>query len=328
MTNPSDPWAQRPDQSEPATEKQPVADGRAETGPQAATDKLEAPGPAADQTPTHTTDYSEAYGSGAHKGGDTASYGYPGPYQPTAPYEFPAHPQYGGEFFDQPPGPGATRELPPYDPGWGAYESENASGVAYGDPGHGPNQAYSAYPQYGPPGAGPPPAQGPADLPPEPPRRRTGLWIALIAAAFLVVVLGGMAAGKLLAGSDTSASSSSPGTQAERSEPMPTSIPDLPGNPGGGGTQPSMPQIPGLGGLDGLGATMGSVTSNDGGTLVLKSLTGSSVTVHTDDKTQVISLGSGTVADLKTGDMVVVQGDKAPDGSINAKIIITTQLPK
>ncbi|WP_280391618.1 DUF5666 domain-containing protein, partial [Nocardia wallacei] len=71
---------------------------------------------------------------------------------------------------------------------------------------------------------------------------------------------------------------------------------------------------------------MGAISTNDGATLTIESLLGSLVTVHTDAKTQVITAGSGKVADLRPGDMVVVQGDKAADGAIQAKIIISTSL--
>lgn len=290
MTNPSDPWAQRPD------------------SPDTPTEKLGGSGRNPDETPTHTKEYSEAYGRGAEPYESTRPYGHPGPYEPTAAYEFPAHPEYQGEFFEQAPGPNATRELPPYDSQWGAYEP------GYGETG--------GYPPYG-SGPGTQHAVGPTGLPVEPPRRRrTGLWIALTAAVFVLVVLGGIAAGLLLAGNDSSSTSA-----AGTSRPAPTRVPVVPPNPSNG-TRPSLPQLPGLGDIDGIGATMGTVTTNGGTTLVLQSLLGNSVTVHTDADTQIISMGSGKVSDLHQGDMVVVQGDKNPDGSIKAKIIISTQLPR
>ncbi|MEV5648289.1 DUF5666 domain-containing protein [Nocardia sp. NPDC052254] len=299
MTNPSDPWAQRPD------------------SPDTPTEKLGASGRDPGETPTHTTEYSEAYGR-RDPYESTTPYGHPGPYEHTASYErgsdpaagtreFPAHPDYQGQFFEQPPGPNGTRELPPYDSRWGAYESE------YGPSG--------GYPTYGPPGTGPQPPTGPTGLPVEQPRRRTGMWLLLTAAVFVLVVLGGIAAGLFLAGNDNSSS-----TEAATGGSVPTRMPAVPPNPSG--AQPTLPALPGLGGIDGLGATMGTVSSNDGSTIVLQSLLGSTVTVHTDADTQVISSGAGAVADLHQGDMVVVQGDKAQDGSITAKIIISTQLPR
>lgn len=294
MTNPSDPWAQRPD------------------SPDTPTEKLGASGRHPDDGANHTTEYSEAYGRSPGPYESTRPYGHPGPYEQTAPYEFPSHPEYEGRYFEQSPGPNATRELPPYDSQWGAYES------GYSEPGE--------YPPYGsgaPGPTGPQGAVGPTGLPVEPPRRhRTGLWIALTAAVFVLVVLGGIAAGLLLAGNDSSSSDA-----AATGRPAPTRVPVVPPNPSGG-AQPSLPQLPGLGDIDGLGATMGTVNSNDGTTIMLQSMLGNSVTVHTDAQTQVISMGSGKVSDLKQGDMVVVQGDKNPDGSIKAKIIISTQLPR
>ncbi|WP_280273758.1 DUF5666 domain-containing protein [Nocardia wallacei] len=281
MTNPSDPWAQRPD------------------SPDAPTEKLGSSGRSEEQT-LHTSEYSEAYGQGVDP---TVPYSN-GPYQQTAAYET-AEPY---SYFDQPPGPNATREIPPYDSAWGAYEP---------GPGYGQQQWAG-----GPPNA---PGQqlGPTGLPVEPPRRRrTGLWIGLTAAIFVLVVLGGIAAGAFLAGNDSSSSSSAAGTTTR---PVPTRQPVVP--PGSsGGPQQSVPGLPGLGDIDNIGATMGAISTNDGTTLTIESLLGSLVTVHTDAKTQVITAGSGKVADLHPGDMVVVQGDKAPDGAIQAKIIISTSL--
>ncbi|RDI63260.1 DUF5666 domain-containing protein [Nocardia pseudobrasiliensis] len=267
MTNPSDPWAQRPD------------------SPDAPTEQVGVPGRAG-EVPRHTSEYSDAYGYGSS------------PAEPT-------------QYFEQPPGPNATREMPAYDTQWGAYES------GYGAPG-GYEQQWNS------PGAPPPGGPyGPTGLPVQPPRRkRTGLWIGLTLALFAVVVLGGIAFGLWLAGNDSTSTSAS-GTTTRS---VPTRIPVIPPQRTPNGTQPSMPPLPGLGDIDSLGATMGTIRSNDGATLTIDSLLGATVTVHTDSKTQVVSSGSGKVADLHIGDMVVVQGDKSPDGSILAKIIISTAL--
>ncbi|MCM6777307.1 DUF5666 domain-containing protein [Nocardia sp. CDC159] len=269
MTNPSDPWAQRPASPDAPTE-QVGTSGRPE------------------ERQLHTTEYSEAYGYGVAA---------------TEPYQY----------FGQPPGPNATRELPAYDTQWGAYES------GYGAPG-----TYEQ--QWNSPGAPPPGGiHPPTGVPPRPPRRnRTGLWIALTLAILVLVVLGGVAVGMLLAGGGDSTSSSAAGTTTTRSAPS-TRIPLNP-PPRTPGTPPSVPPLPGLGDIDNLGATMGTIAANDGVTLTIDSLLGEQVTVRTDAKTQVVSSGSGRVADLHPGDMVVVQGDKTPDGSILAKIIISTAL--
>ncbi|MBF6175478.1 DUF5666 domain-containing protein [Nocardia blacklockiae] len=281
MTNPSDPWAQRPD------------------SPDAPTEKLGSSGRAEEPT-LHTSEYSEAYGQGPDP-----TVPYPTPDQQTAPYQH-AEPY---SYFDQQPGPNPTREIPPYDSAWGAYE-----------PGPGYGQQWAGGP---PPPNAPTEQLGPTGLPVEPPRRkRTGLWIGLTAAIFVLVVLGGIAAGALLAGNDSSSSTSAAGTTTR---PLPTRQPVVPPS-GSAGPQQSIPSLPGLGDIDNIGATMGAISTNDGATLTIESLLGSLVTVHTDDKTQVIAAGAGKVADLHPGDMVVVQGDKAPDGTIQAKIIISTSL--
>lgn len=270
MTNPSDPWAQRPD------------------SPDAPAEQVGVPGRPGDAH-VHTSEYSDAYAYGV---------------APTEPYQY----------FGQSPGPNATRELPPYDTQWGAYES------GYGAPG-GYEQQWNSPGGGGPVGPGGP--YGPTGLPVEPPRRRrTGLWIGLTLGIFALVVLGGIAVGLVLAGNDSTSSSSASGTTTR----VPTTrVPIIPPR-GPGGSQPTAPPLPGLGDINNLGATMGTIRSNDGSTLVIDSLLGASVTVHTDSKTQVITSTSAKVADLHPGDMVVVQGDKSPDGSILAKIIISTAL--
>ncbi|WP_024801729.1 DUF5666 domain-containing protein [Nocardia sp. BMG51109] len=293
MTNPRDPWAQRPDSPEAPTERMGSSGGPGE-------EPLHTSG----EAPLHTSEYSEAYGQGYDP---TVSYTQPSYPQPTypQPYEY-AEPQ---SYFDQPAGPNATRELPPYDSAWGMHESP------YGAPGPGQQWAGGGAPPDGP--------IGPTGMPVEPPRRRrTGLWIGLTAAVFVLVVLGGIAAGMFLAGNDDSSSTSAADTSTRSS---PSRVPVVPPN-GSGGPQSGVPGMPGLGDIDDLGATMGTISTNDGTTLTIQSLLGSLVTVHTDAQTQVVATGAGKVTDLHPGDMVVVQGDKAPDASIQAKIIISTSL--
>jgi len=294
MTNPSDPWAQRPD------------------SPDTPTERIGAPG---EPEGSHTTEYSDTYGAGRN---------------PAEPYQY----------FDQPPGPNPTRQLPPYQSQWGVYDAPEGYESQWGGPAemHYPHGGPAGAPtgqaptvQYGPgynptaeygPGYNPAGGYGPPGLPVEPQRPgRRGTWVALSFGIFAVVVLGAAALGFFLSGHDSSSSSSSVAGGTTGSAPM--QFPVFPQNPGGP-VIPSMPQLPGT---DNLGATMGTVATNDGSTLTIDSLSGSTVTVHTDAKTQVISLGAGTLADLHTGDMVVVQGGKNPDGSILAKIIIGTTIP-
>ncbi|MFC9996408.1 DUF5666 domain-containing protein [Nocardia sp. NPDC127526] len=287
MTNPSDPWSRRPDPD-------PV------DGP---TEKVgRAGGPAG-----HTAEAGAAYG-------------------PTENYAAPT------DYFAQPPGPDATRVMPPPDAAWGAYESGG---------GYAPTSSYETqYLQpgaYAPPGAGGypgypvapgvPGGQQPGGYPPpggpQPPKRNKNLWVVLGIAAFVLVALAGVSVGVLLANKDSSSdTASSTRTTTGNAFPLPldtgTSGVPLPSG---------IPQIPGFGDIEGLGADMGTIASNDGKTLTMTTLAGDTVTVKTDASTQVISLSSTTVADLKVGEMVMVEGDKAADGTIQAKIIISTSLP-
>ncbi|MQY24033.1 DUF5666 domain-containing protein [Nocardia macrotermitis] len=242
------------------------------------------------------TEYSDAYGS-------------------TEPYKY----------FDQAAGPNPTRALPPYQSQWGVYEGPGPGEAAYDTQWIGPARTMPT--QHGPN----PTLVGPTELPPDQPdqlpphRNRRGMWVGLTLVAFAVVVLGAVAVGLFLGG-DSSTSSTAAGTTYRTA---PTQLPMFPQSPDNHGTgTTTAPQLPGLGGtIDSLGATMGTISANDGSTLTVDSLSGNTITVHTDAKTEVIALGSSTIADLHPGDMVVVQGDKNADGSIQAKIVIGTALP-
>ncbi|MEU0502780.1 DUF5666 domain-containing protein [Nocardia sp. NPDC005998] len=275
MTNPNDPWAQRPED--------------------APTEHIGPPGKSGFGQASHSTDHTEAYGPG----GVTSVYPSTEQFDPWAP-----------------PTANATKEFPPYEsqPQWGSYGEPWAGGQD-------PTQV-GAYPQAG---AQYPPGPPGAPLPPDeqPPRRRnTALWIALGLGVVLLIGAVSVVAGVVLGGKDSS-SSTAASTSALPTAGRPTgTVPSGQPSP----TQ-AIPSLPGLGGIDNLGATMGTISANSGGQLTLDTLGGSKVTVRTTDKTQVISLKGGKAADLPVGDMVMVQGDKAADGSIDAKIIISTALP-
>ncbi|MFE7746764.1 DUF5666 domain-containing protein [Nocardia sp. NPDC057455] len=264
MTNPNDPWGQRPED--------------------APTEHLGPPGKSGSGDPTHTTEYLEAYGT-------------------AVPSEYPPTEHYGAW---GPPGPNATREFPAYDAQWAAYPDSG------GD--RWPGTAM-------PPGGGMPPGGAPPPGPPQPPRRNTGLWIALGLGVVLLIGAVGVVAGVLLGGSDSSSADTAAASTARvTSKPVPGTRTAQPTPPSG------LPSVPGLGDVDGLGATVGTITANDGGTLTVSSVMGNTITVRTDASTQVIALTGTEVSDLAPGELVMIQGDKGPDGSIQAKIIIGTSL--
>ncbi|MFC6011308.1 DUF5666 domain-containing protein [Nocardia lasii] len=255
MTNPKDPWGQRPDDSP--------------------TERLGSPG-------------SES----------------------TAPY--------GGSSFDewgQPSNP--TQALPPHDAQWGDYES------AYPGAQPPPYGQQAQQPGYGQVPPQPPPGYRPQDggPPEEPPKRHTGLWIALVLGIVALIAVGGVLAGLVLTGNSADDGDTVAAPTTTQPLAPPTLSPTTPGSP------PSLPGLPGLGGTDDLGATMGSITANTGTEITMSTLGGSDIRVLIDDATQVISLTSTKASELPVGDMVMVQGDKNPDGSIHAKIIISTALP-
>jgi hypothetical protein len=195
------------------------------------------------------------------------------------------------------------------------------------DPNKPPPNPTQAYPTYqgqqwnGYPGEIPPLDQQPGGVPP---RRNIGLWIAIGACVLLLIAVVG--AGFLIFGSKNDSSSTASGTNATTVRPIPS------GPKTSGQAQPPLslpsgiPGIPGLGNDSG-GAAIGSISANDGATLTINELTGGSVTVHTNSDTQVVSLTGDKISDLKVGEAVVVQGDKQGDGSIMAKVIVSTSLP-
>ncbi|WP_067845536.1 DUF5666 domain-containing protein [Nocardia lijiangensis] len=256
MTNPKDPWGQRPGDTP--------------------TEHLGPPG-----------------ASGYDPSGDTTRY-------PT-PEQF----EWG------PPPENATKQLPPMESQWGGYEGGYGNQYPGGPqfPGaQGMNQPGGVPPGAVPPG-GPPMDQ-------QPPKRNTGLWVALTLGVVALVAVAGVVAGLVLGERDSSST-----TAAATATHTTTHHP--PGQPG-----PSkLPEMPGLPGIDGIGATMGTISANEAGQLIIDTLSGNTMNVLTDELTQVISLSGAKPADLPVGDMVMVQGDKGQDGSIRAKIIISTALP-
>ncbi|WP_227997473.1 DUF5666 domain-containing protein [Nocardia australiensis] len=239
--------------------------------------------------------------------------GFDQPADPTETYTYEPAPAYPSteQMEPWPPPPvNATRELPPYDNQWGGYES------TYGE-----QWADTTMPAGTGGGGVPPGPPGPVDQYP-PPKRNTGLWVALVIGVVALIAVAGVVAGLLLGSKDSSSTSAA----SSATVTLPPAARET-GTPKSGQSTATIPSLPGLGDIDGLGATMGTISANNGGTLTVDSLSGSAVTVHTDAQTQVISLSAAKATDLPVGDMIVIQGDKAADGSIQARIIISTSLP-
>ncbi|WP_433607282.1 DUF5666 domain-containing protein [Prescottella agglutinans] len=225
------------------------------------------------------------------------------------------------------PPPNPTQAFPTYDPRFDPQATPAN-----------PTQAYPTY--YGaggyPPPAGgyPPPGQPPIgeapaieDTPEHKPARKVGLWAA--AAAGILLLALGLIVGFMLnsGGPDNATTATAPSTRtAAPAVPPRTSAP--PSQTAPDATSP-LESIPGgVGDLIGkAGTAMGTITTNDGGTLTLDALGGSTITVHTTPDTSLISLTARSVADLKPGESVLVQGDKVENGTVTAKLIIGTSLP-
>ncbi|MFD4183578.1 DUF5666 domain-containing protein [Rhodococcus sp. NPDC058514] len=242
--------------------------------------------------------------------------------QPTQQFDRPVEPsapQYTADpyqAYGQVP-PNATQAYPTYQ-GYDPNQPPNAT------------QAYPTYQGYDP---NQPPAQPPAGASPyldggqkKGPGKGV-LAVALVVAGLLLAAVVGLGVMLIGGGPDSPSSASGPATST-RTLPRPTNTPPRTTEPPAT-TGPDLSQIPGGVGevIGAAGAAVGTIASNDGSTLILDGIGGSAVTVVTNESTKVISLSGAKVGDLKAGDTVVVQGEKAQDGSVTAKLIVNTTIP-
>jgi hypothetical protein len=99
------------------------------------------------------------------------------------------------------------------------------------------------------------------------------------------------------------------------------------GRPGGGyrgGPGTGQNGAPGTGQNGGFrGGTVGTIDHVDGTTVYVKTQNGTVVKVSTSDQTKVDVTQPGKVTDLKQGENVIVQGQRAADDSVTAQNITT-----
>ncbi|SUE15335.1 membrane protein [Rhodococcus gordoniae] len=183
--------------------------------------------------------------------------------------------------------------------------------------GHQPTQVFPAQDR---PPTGPVPGADPGK-PPRGPRR--GL---LALAAVVLVALGGTI-GFLLSRPDDStsrvASDRAPATVA----PPPTTTLPPPAEP----TTPGLPldRLPGgLGEVMGdAGAVVGTITANDGGSITLGVIGGSTVTVVLTPDTEIITLTGSTARSLEVGATAVATGSAVEQGRMTAETVVSASLP-
>lgn len=188
----------------------------------------------------------------------------------------------------------------------------------YGQPGAG----YGQPPYAGPPGYSQPGYGGQPSMTPDP-RRQVPLLGrvpgALVAAAAVGLLVVGVAGGFGLA----RATDSSPTTTAASTTQLGSGT--APGGtgtaPGGTGTQGGT----GTGGQRG-GSTIGTISAVDGASFTVQTPAGQDVTIVTDASTQVEAAGGTTVDVLAVGDVVMVRGTRATDGSVTATLVVQGRL--
>ncbi|MFZ2174597.1 MAG: hypothetical protein WAW17_11270 [Rhodococcus sp. (in: high G+C Gram-positive bacteria)] len=211
--------------------------------------------------------------------------------------------------------PHPTQALPPYDPTFDAQQYQHTQQY--------PNAQYpNEYPnaQY--------PLQGAADEKPDAKKpRQIGTWIAATVAGLLLV--GVIAFGYALFTSTPKNSSTTTAAGPTTSLPPATTAPRTTTPAPSATAESPFGQLPGgIGEFIGeAGAAFGTITVNDGATLTLDAIGGSRLIVETTPQTNVISLDGATVADLKPGSTVMVQGTKIEGGTMTAETIVSTQLP-
>lgn len=246
----------------------------------------------------HTSDPTQAYGAQ----GTGRAWGESG-YRPTEALpagQYPPDPYGTGQYppGQYPPDPYATGQYPPgqYPPG--QYP-----------PGQYPPEQYGEAPPLDGSGGG---GKGP----------NKGVIVGVV--AVLVIALVGLGAW-LLIDSRSSSTTAAPAITPRSSAPATTTTPPPSTAPETTPSLPGLDQIPGGVGeaLGTQGATVGRIVSNDGTTLVLEAIGGSTVTVTTTPQTRVLALGAGSVADLRTGTSVVVQGSPLENGTITADVIVS-----
>lgn len=197
----------------------------------------------------------------------------------------------------------------------GEYHPTQAYPVqgAYPGPQHYPGYAH-------PPGApptGPVPTSGPGGSP------RGPRWGLIALASAVLIALGGTI-GFLLSRSEapTGATASAPTTTVAPPAPVPP-LPDA--------QTPSLPldRLPGgLGEVMGdTGAVVGTITANDGTSIGVSIIGGSTVTVLLTPDTSIVALGGSTPESLEVGASVVATGSPVRQGQMTAETVISASIP-
>jgi hypothetical protein len=233
----------------------------------------------------------------------TAAYGQNQPH-PTQ-----AYPTYDPRYDQQAPPPNATQAYPTY----GAQQYPG--GYATGQYPNAQNPGYQNQPA--------------AETAEEKKPRRIGTWIAAAAAALLLIAVIGFGVALFTTAPNNSSSTTAAGPTTSR-PPATTAPPKTTTPPPSTTSESPLDQLPGGIGeaIGAAGAAFGTISANDGSTLTLDVIGGSQVRVETNAQTNVIALDGATVADLKPGFTVMVQGTKVENGTMTAETIISTELPK
>ncbi|MGI8857870.1 MAG: DUF5666 domain-containing protein [Thermomicrobiales bacterium] len=133
----------------------------------------------------------------------------------------------------------------------------------------------------------------------------------------LNAVGGGRGAGQAPGGASDPSATTATGSPAGGGRGRPS------GNASGGAASAPAARAGGGGGvLAGLNGPTGRIMTIANGTLTLQGFDGATTTVTTNASTTIRTQTAGNVSDIKAGDTIIVQGDKASDQAYTARTII------
>lgn len=268
--------------------------------------------------PTEHFDIPQQYQGQQYQGQQQYPYGDPDQnteylgQRPSQPNPTQAFPAYNPQFDPQAPPPGATQAYPPYSEQPG-NTTQQYSGGQYPSGGSGGVPPEQPVVDNGSAGGGKP--------------RKIGTWIAAGVVGILVAVIA-------IIGISMFGSSGDSGTQTAfvpptTTRPAPTTTKPAPSTTAPVPTSSPLDNLPGgIGDVIGkAGGAVGTVVSNDGGTIVIRSIGGSQITILTTPDTSLIAFNRSSIADLQPGDNIVVDGSTLENGTMTAKTILDAALP-
>ncbi|UYP18399.1 hypothetical protein OED52_17320 [Rhodococcus sp. Z13] len=196
-----------------------------------------------------------------------------------------------------------------------------------------PTQGYpvQGYPPAGtpPPGSTPPGSTPPGSTPnPEPGKSPRGPRWGLIALAAVVLIALGGTVGYLLSRTEETPGRSASGPNTATLVPAPPAE-TRPSPPPSPSEELPLDRLPGGIGeiMEDAGAVVGTITANDGTSITLEVVGGTTVTVLLTPETAIITLTGDTPDSLRVGATAVATGSAVEGGRMTADTVISASIP-